>query len=156
MKFIHAIMLFIGITAAMAGTEATYNVTPVQSKTVSVQSAVWEKAKELVAEYGTRPPYPGPRIIPGAPQSAMTAQAVAPYVLACESGARDVGCHIDSNGLLSCGPAQFQKWKTHWEPVLHVYGSPTNTTTAVTALVKAIQMGFIGQWSCAKIEKIVK
>ena len=116
---------------------------------------VSDRATQLSQDYGSRPPYSGPAFAPYQFLSSSEAASVAPYILACESKNRTLGCILDSNHKYSCGPAQFQGWKTFWEPTSGIYGDPNNESTSVRMLLWGLENGYIQRWSCAKLEHIL-
>jgi hypothetical protein len=80
---------------------------------------------------------------------------VLPYILACESGGRDVS-ELDSNHKMSRGPAQFQDatWAER-QSESGIEGTPTEAIPAVLMSLWSLEHGYIGQWSCATILRII-
>jgi len=118
-------------------------------------SGILSIADDISDVFGSYPPYDGTQFDKGEFLSLADAIYVSPYILACESHNKSVGCIIDTNGKKSCGPAQFQGWKTFWEPMSGVYGDPNDKTIAVKGLLWGLTNGYIQKWSCAKILKII-
>lgn len=118
-------------------------------------TGILEQAQALFAEYGSRPPYTGPQFAKNKPLSVAQAEMVLPYILACESGARNIS-EIDSNHKMSRGPAQFQDatWKERQE-ASGIPGAPTQAIPAVEMSLWSLENGYIAQWSCARLEHIM-
>ena len=118
--------------------------------------AILSKTSELVSKYGIRPPYKGQQFAKNAHLSSEQAKEVLPYILSCESQGRDVS-EIDSNHKMSRGVSQFQDatWKERQDQS-GIEGKPTQAVPAIAMSLWSLQNGFIGQWSCSRIEKIIK
>ncbi len=118
--------------------------------------AILEQAQSLFHEYGSRPPYKGPAFPQNARLSPDEAKMVLPYILACESGARNVS-EIDSNHKWSRGPAQFQDatWNAR-QTESGIEGKPTEAIPAVEMSLWSLENGYISQWTCSKIERIIR
>jgi hypothetical protein len=116
---------------------------------------ILEAAQTLFGKYGPRPPYNGPVFAKNEPLSPEQASDTLPYILACESGGRDVS-ELDSNHKMSRGPAQFQDatWAEHQEQS-GIEGTPTEAIPAVDMSLWSLEHGYISQWSCAALERII-
>jgi hypothetical protein len=116
--------------------------------------SILAEAEHLSEVYGSRPPYYGPKIDPGATETAQTAYSVIPYLIACESRNKDVQ-EIDSNGLMSRGILQFQDptW-ADFSQQSGITGDPMNEIDAVQMAIWAVENGLVGHWSCAAILNI--
>ena len=132
---------------AVANAQSVYTITP----PVIPISQVIATADVLSSQYGSRPPYSGLKFAPGEPLSENEAATAAPYLLACESRDKAVGCVMDDNGKLSCGPGQFQDWSTFWGPASGISGDANDKTTAATMMLWGLENGYIQRWGCAKI-----
>jgi hypothetical protein len=140
---------------------ASYSVSPALASNSSVIEAhaseitVLQDAQDLFAKYGPRPPYSGPAFLKNEPLSGDQAEMVLPYILACESGGRDVS-ELDSNHKMSRGPAQFQDatWAER-QSESGIEGTPTEAIPAVDMSIWSLEHGYIAQWSCASILRII-
>jgi hypothetical protein len=103
-------------------------------------------AQHLSDVYGSRPPYYGPQIDPGATETTQTAYSVIPYLIACESRNKDVQ-EIDSNAR---GILQFQDptW-ADFSQQSGITGDPMNKIDAVQMAIWAVENGYAARWSCA-------
>lgn len=148
------------ISAIFTLVPAHYSVSPAYASNSSYieaheqQIAILERAEALHAKYGSRPPYNGPSFGKNEPLSADQAEMVLPYIIACESGARNVS-EIDSNGRWSRGLAQFQDATWHERQAASgIVGKPTEAIPAVNMSLWSLEHGYIWQWSCARILRI--
>ena len=141
------------VLQALAAQTANYPVQPLIPPPTVIQQ-ISDTADSLVKGYGSRPPYTGVKFAVGASLTQDEATLAAPYILACESRNRDVGCIMDSNHKLSCGRGQFQDWPS-WENESGITGDPNNGSTSISMLVWGLENGYIGRWSCARIEQIL-
>jgi hypothetical protein len=116
---------------------------------------VMHEADGLAAKYGSRPPYNGQEFAQGEPLTSEQAIQAAPYVLACESENRSVGCIVDSNHKLSCGPAQLQDASTFWEPASGIYGDVNSKPIATAIMLWGMENGYAYKWTCSRILGIV-
>lgn len=155
------IPLFSSILAFTALVPAHYSVSPAYASISPYIEAhgqeigILEHAEALHAKYGSRPPYKGPSFGKFEPLSADQAETVLPYILACESGARNVS-EIDSNGKWSRGLAQFQDATWHERQAASgIQGTATEAIPAVDMSLWSLEHGYVWQWSCARILKIV-
>lgn len=119
-------------------------------------SAILFEAQSLYAKYWARPPYKGPVFAKNEPLTVDQAETVLPYILACESGGRDVS-ELDSNHKMSRGPAQYQDetWKER-QASSGIPGKPTEAIPAIQISLWSLEHGYISQWSCSKILHIVE
>lgn len=137
---------------------ARYSIQPSNAPLIEAHAseiAIVEDAQALYRQYGHLPPYRGPVFGKNEPLSVDQAQMVLPYILACESGGRNVS-EIDSNRKWSRGPAQFQDatWNERQE-ASGIAGKPTQAIPAVEMSLWSLENGYISQWSCAKLEHII-
>jgi hypothetical protein len=118
--------------------------------------SILAEAQHLSDVYGSRPPYYGLQIDPGATETPQTAYSVIPYLIACESRNKSVQ-EIDSNGLMSRGILQFQDatW-ADFSKQSGITGDPMNKLEAVQMAIWAVENGLVGHWSCAKLVGIIK
>jgi hypothetical protein len=155
------IPLLLTVFAPVSLPAASYSVQPAFAFSASPlvkfapQIAILEEAQTLYAKYWARPPYTGPVFGKNEPLSVDQAEMVLPYILACESGGRDVS-ELDSNHKMSRGPAQFQDatW-TERQSESGIEGTPTEAIPAVDMSLWSLEHGYISQWSCVKILKII-
>ncbi len=154
--------LFPLIFAFIALFPARYSVSPAlasNSSHIEAQApemAILAEARSLYAKYGHRPPYKGPVFPKNARLSAVQAKTALPYILACESGGRDVS-EIDSNHQWSRGPAQFQDatWAAR-QKASGISGTPTEIIPAIDMSIWSLENGYVSQWSCARLERIIE
>ena len=113
-------------------------------------------ADSLSGAFGSRPPYDGTKFNKGDKLSRADAIYVLPYIFTCESRNKDVKT-LDSNNRFSYGRGQIQKatWK-RWSSESGVIGDPMNATDTVAQSLWALQNGKIGEWTCARLEKIIE
>lgn len=150
--------LFLALVLAFP---ARYSVVPVAlakapSSSISApEIAVLEAGQHLSAEYGSRPPYSGPVIAKNEPISPEQAQAVIPYLGACESRWRVIK-EVDSNGFYSYGPLQIQSSTAAlFNSLDHTAYDPMIPFQAIDLTEIALEHGYLYRWSCAKILGIV-
>ena len=129
---------------------------PYSSKLGQETLEILSRTSSLVAKYGIRPPYKGKTFSGGEKLTHEEAVEVLPYIIACESQGRNVS-EIDSNHKMSRGLLQYQDitWKERQEQS-GIEGKPTQALPAIAMSLWSLQNGFIGQWSCSRIEKIIK
>lgn len=114
---------------------------------------VYGRAMALQAKYDSRPYWPMPKLVVGAPTSRATADLAIEYLIPCESGGKVVD-HLDSDGKMSYGILQFQDWD-EWERVSGITGDPDNPNDAIRMAEWGIEHGMIDHWGCANILKII-
>ena len=138
---------------------AVYSVSPALASNSSVIEA---RALEIAILEGTqnlsRQNMAPDRLMAGhhsSKTSADQAETVLRYILVCESGGRDVS-ELDSNHKMSRGPAQFQDatWAERQDQS-GIEGAPTNAIAAVDMSLWSLEHGYIAQWSCAAILRII-
>jgi hypothetical protein len=119
------------------------------------ETAILEAGQQLSIEYGSRPPYSGPTFAKNEPLSPDEAQAVIPYLGACESRWKVVK-EVDSNGFYSYGPLQIQSSTAAlFNSLDHTAYDPMNPFDAIDLTEIALEHGYLYRWSCAKILGIV-
>ncbi|HEX4310104.1 MAG TPA: hypothetical protein VHZ25_08745 [Acidobacteriaceae bacterium] len=136
---------------------ARYSVLPVAQAQTSPQvifaseTAILEAGQRLSAEYGSRPPYSGPVFVKNEPLSPEQAQAVIPYLGACESLWRVIK-EVDSNGLYSYGPLQMQSSTAAlFNSLDHTTYDPMIPFQAIDLTEIALEHGYLSRWTCARI-----
>jgi hypothetical protein len=155
------IPLLLAIFAPFSLPAASYSVQPAFASSTSPvvifqpEIGILEEAQQLFAKYGPRPPYNGHAFAKNAVLSPDQAESVLPYILACESGGRDVS-ELDSNHKMSRGPAQFQDatWAAR-QAQSGIQGTATEAIPAVDMSLWSLEHGYISQWSCAALERII-
>jgi hypothetical protein len=155
------IPLLLAIFAPFSLPAASYSVQPAFASSTSPvvifqpEIGILEEAQQLFAKYGPRPPYNGPVFAKNEPLSPEEASDTLPFILACESGGRDVS-ELDSNHKMSRGTAQFQDatWAER-QAQSAIQGTATEAIPAVLMSLWSLEHGYISQWSCAALEKII-
>lgn len=110
----------------------------------------------LSIEYGSRPPYTRPAFPKNEPLSIDQADAVIPYLIACESRDRSIKI-VDSNGYYSYGPLQIQNSTAElFNSIGHTDLDPMVPVQAVQLAEIAIENGYLYRWSCARILGIIQ
>jgi len=119
----------------------------------SGRRAVYTRAMWLQTKYDSRPYWPMPRLVAGAPVSRATADLAIEYLIPCESGGRPID-HLDSDGKVSYGILQFQDWE-EWENISGIRGNPENSDDAIRMAEWGIEHGMIDHWGCAKVLRMM-
>jgi hypothetical protein len=120
---------------------------------IAAHSPVYGRAMWLAARYDSRPYWPMPKLVAGAPTSRATADLAIEYLIPCESGGRAID-HVDTDGKTSRGILQFQDWD-EWQRDSGIIGDPDNPDDAIRMAEWGIEHGRIDHWGCAKILKII-
>jgi hypothetical protein len=141
---------------------ARYDVVPVAQAKASYSSisapevAVLEAGQALSLEYGSRPPYNGPAFPKNYDLSPDQAQAVIPYLGACESRWKVIK-EVDSNGFYSYGPLQIQSSTAAlFNSLDHTAYDPMVPFQAIDLTEIALEHGYLYRWSCAGILRLVQ
>lgn len=157
--WIPLLLAFFGTAIAFP---ARYSVEPAQASNASYieahasEIAILADAQALFAKYGLRPPYTGPVFLKNEPLSDAQAETVLPYILACESGGRDVS-ELDSNQQNEprAGPVSGRDVEGARQEQSGIEGTATEAIPAVEMSLWSLERGYVGQWSCSKILKII-
>jgi hypothetical protein len=127
----------------------------VQFTTVQPQNPVYLQAMLLFREWGTRPYWNAPQLIPGGKTDLLTADSAIEHLIPCESAGNDVNT-IDSNATTSYGILQIQAvtW-AGWSKASGITGDPDDNDDAIIMAEWAIMNGHIAAWTCARILHVV-
>jgi hypothetical protein len=113
------------------------------------------EAHQLSIRYGSRPPSTGLVFPKNASLTSEQAEAVIPYLIACESRDKSVKI-VDLNGYYSYGILQVQSsTAARFNSIEGTAYDPMIPEQAVDLAEIAIQSGYLYRWSCAKILGIV-
>jgi hypothetical protein len=121
----------------------------------STTATVLIEAHELLNHYGIRPYWPNSAYRKGEDVPAGEAADVVAHLITCESQGVSVK-HLDDNGYYSYGVGQIQS-STWAEFEVHsgLLGSPMIALDAVPMMIWAVENGYLSEWSCAEILRIV-
>lgn len=120
---------------------------------------VYQTAVTLFKQDGHHPLWSRARLLPGASTTPALADAIIPYLIACESGTESdpkIVDGIDSNGLVSRGILQFQDptWED-WSRASGMTGSPDNINDSITMAEWAIEHGLLDHWTCSFLTGVI-
>ncbi|HEY1757969.1 MAG TPA: hypothetical protein VGG72_21545 [Bryobacteraceae bacterium] len=141
---------FLAPAARYSIVPAAHAQNPIQVSFAS-ETAILEAGRALSLEYGSRPPYSGPAFAKNEPLSPDEAQAVIPYLGACESRWTVIK-EVDSNGFYSYGPLQIQSSTAAlFNSLDHTSYNPMIPFQAIDLTEIALEHGYLSRWTCAKI-----